>query len=94
MATVLFEGQEDHLIPSTSQVLVQSELFTMAGRMIGHSFLHDGPPLTGISPAVLHMLTGGSTDTAPIVLEDVADMDIRETIHLVWSLTAHCTKPR
>ncbi|XP_063048492.1 uncharacterized protein LOC134442128, partial [Engraulis encrasicolus] len=85
MATVLFEGQEDHLIPSTSQVLVQSELFTMAGRMIGHSFLHDGPPLTGISPAVLHMLTGGSTDTAPIVLEDVADMDIRETIHLLTS---------
>ncbi|KAF3837690.1 hypothetical protein F7725_009458, partial [Dissostichus mawsoni] len=55
-STLLFEGQVDHLIPSTSQVLVQSDLFKMAGRMIGHSFLHGGPPLTGISPAVLHVL--------------------------------------
>ncbi|XP_038149496.1 uncharacterized protein LOC119788870 isoform X2 [Cyprinodon tularosa] len=81
--TLLFEGQPDHLIPSTSKVLVQSDLFKMAGRMIGHSFLHGGPPLTGISPAILHVLLGGSTETAPIVLEDVAYIDIRETIELL-----------
>lgn len=82
-STMLFEGQADHLIPSTSQVLVQSDLFKMAGRMIGHSFLHGGPPLTGVSPAILHVLLGGSRETATIVLEDVADIDIRETIQLV-----------
>lgn len=80
---MLFEGQADHLIPSTSQVLVQSDLFKMAGRMIGHSFLHGGPPLTGVSPAILHVLLGGPRETATIVLEDVADIDIRETIQLV-----------
>ncbi|XP_034001050.1 uncharacterized protein LOC117494314 [Trematomus bernacchii] len=62
----------------------------MAGRMIGHSFLHGGPPLTGINPAVLHVLLGGSPETATLVLEDVADIDIRETIQLL-SL-ADCSK--
>ncbi len=81
--TRLFECQADHLISSSSQVLVQSDLFKMAGRMIGHSFLHGGPPLTGVSPAVLHVLLGGSPEKATIVLEDVADIDIRETIQLV-----------
>ncbi|KAK7125348.1 hypothetical protein R3I93_010121 [Phoxinus phoxinus] len=78
--TLLFEGQPDHLIPSTSQVLAQNEMFIMAGRMIGHSFLHGGPRLTGLSPAVLHVLLGGTPQTATITLEDVADLDIKETI--------------
>ncbi|XP_039648983.1 uncharacterized protein LOC120554262 [Perca fluviatilis] len=85
---MLFEGQADHLIPSTSQVLVQSDLFKMAGRMIGHSFLHGGPPLTGVSPAILHVLLGGSRETATIMLEDVADIDIRETIELLERKTS------
>lgn len=81
--TLLFEGQPDHLIPSTSQVLVQNEMFVVAGRMIGHSFLHGGPRLNGISPAVVHVLLGDEPQTATITLEDVADMDVRETIRPV-----------
>ncbi len=60
--TALFEGQAD-LIPSTSQVLLQSDLFVMAGRILGHSFLHGGPSLAGVSPAIVHVLLGGSTDS-------------------------------
>ncbi|XP_062846704.1 uncharacterized protein LOC134308102 isoform X2 [Trichomycterus rosablanca] len=82
-STVLFEGQVDHLVPSTSQVLVQSDLFLMAGRMIGHSFLHGGPLVAGLSPAIIHVLLGGSPQTAVILLEDVVDIDIRETLQLV-----------
>ncbi len=59
--SALFEGQADHLIPSTSQVLLQSDLFVMAGRILGHSFLHGGPSLAGVSPAIVHVLLGGST---------------------------------
>ncbi|XP_073709377.1 uncharacterized protein [Misgurnus anguillicaudatus] len=81
--TALFEGQADHLIPSTSQVLLQSDLFVMAGRIIGHSFLHGGPSLAGVSPAIVHVLLGGSPQTATITLEDVADIDIRETIQML-----------
>ncbi|XP_062846705.1 uncharacterized protein LOC134308102 isoform X3 [Trichomycterus rosablanca] len=84
-STVLFEGQVDHLVPSTSQVLVQSDLFLMAGRMIGHSFLHGGPLVAGLSPAIIHVLLGGSPQTAVILLEDVVDIDIRETLQLLYT---------
>lgn len=56
--TRLFEGQRDHLIPCASQQLLDSDLFIMAGRMVGHSFIHGGPSLAGLSPAVVHMLSG------------------------------------
>nr|XP_033941663.1 uncharacterized protein LOC117448460 [Pseudochaenichthys georgianus] len=81
--TLLFEGQQDHLIPSTSQILVESDLFLMAGRMMGHSFIHGGPCLSGLCPAVIHVLLGGNMDTATIQLEDIADLDIRQTVGLL-----------
>ncbi|KAK0143541.1 hypothetical protein N1851_018377 [Merluccius polli] len=77
---MLFEGQPDHLVPSTSKIFIQNDMFVMAGRMIGHAFLHSGPRLTGLSPAVLHVLAGGTPQTATIVLEDITDIDVRNTI--------------
>lgn len=81
--TRLFEGEPDHLVPSTSQFLLESDIFLMAGRMIGHSFLHGGPCLSGISPAIIHVLFGGTPETATIQLEDCPDLDLRSTIQLV-----------
>ncbi|XP_056441380.1 uncharacterized protein LOC130378700 [Gadus chalcogrammus] len=81
--TMLFEGQKDHLIPCASQPLLDSDLFMMAGRMVGHSFIPGGPGLAGISPAVVHMLLGGQLETATLVLEDCPDLDQRNTIHSV-----------
>ncbi|KAK0146679.1 hypothetical protein N1851_014017 [Merluccius polli] len=77
---MLFEGQSDHLVPSTSKIFLQNDMFIMAGRMIGHAFLHSGPRLTGLSPAVLHVLAGGTPQTATIALEDITDIGVRETI--------------
>ncbi|XDV35994.1 hypothetical protein PO909_005848 [Leuciscus waleckii] len=81
--TLLFEGEPYHLVPSTSQILVESDLFLMAGRMVGHSFIHGGPCLPGISPAVIHVLLGRPTETATIQLQDCPDLDHRETIQLL-----------
>lgn len=81
--TLLFEGEQDHLLPSTSRTLLESDLFVVAGRMIGHSFLHGGPALYGVSEAIIHMLLHGEVDTATITLADVADLDLRETIQMV-----------
>ncbi|XP_057186592.1 uncharacterized protein LOC130552377 isoform X1 [Triplophysa rosa] len=78
--TLLFEGEKDHMIPSTSQCFLDSDLFVVAGRMIGHSFLHGGPCLTGLSPAIVHVLFGGSPETATIDILDCADVDIRQII--------------
>ncbi|KAK5614382.1 hypothetical protein CRENBAI_000622 [Crenichthys baileyi] len=55
----------------------------MAGRMIGHCFLHGGPPLTGLSPAIVHILCGGTPETAIVEINDCPDIDLREKITLV-----------
>lgn len=79
----VFEGEPDHLIPSVSEELLDNNMFTVAGRMIGHSFLHNGPCFTGLSPAIIHVLFGGSPETAPVTIRDCPDLDIREIVEKV-----------
>ncbi|XP_067223162.1 uncharacterized protein [Chanodichthys erythropterus] len=81
--TLLFEGEKDHLIPSTSQSFLDSDFFVVAGRIIGHSFLHGGPCLTGLSPAIIHVLFGGSPETATIDVLDCVDTDVRQAIEML-----------
>ncbi|XP_072554187.1 uncharacterized protein [Paramormyrops kingsleyae] len=81
--TRLFEGEQGHLVASTSSFLVESDLFLVAGRMVAHSFLHGGPGLPGLSPAVVHVLTGGTPETATLKLEDCPDLDVRDTLQLL-----------
>uniref|UniRef100_A0A9J8CC04 HECT domain-containing protein n=1 Tax=Cyprinus carpio carpio TaxID=630221 RepID=A0A9J8CC04_CYPCA len=81
--TCLFEGEPGHLVPSSSQFLIESDLFLVAGRMIGPAFLHGGPRLAGVSQAIVHVLLGGSAETATVQIEDCPDHDIRETIKLL-----------
>ncbi|XP_034068865.1 uncharacterized protein LOC117544148 isoform X1 [Gymnodraco acuticeps] len=80
--TSLFEGEMEHRVPSAAAVLRESNLFEMAGRMIGHSFLHGGFGFSGLSVPVVTLLTGGSTDTAAsaLTLLDCPDLDHHETI--------------
>ena len=56
------------------------------GRMLGHSFLHSGPCLSGLSPAIVHVLFGGSPETTTIQIADCPDIDIRTTIQSVRTL--------
>ncbi|KAF3837723.1 hypothetical protein F7725_009491 [Dissostichus mawsoni] len=51
--TSLFEGEMEHRVPSAAAVLRESNLFEMAGRMIGHSFLHGGFGFSGLSVPVV-----------------------------------------
>ena len=81
--TMLFEGERDHLIPSTSPDLIQSDFFIVAGRIMGHCFLNDGPCLHGLSEAIIHVLFGGLDETATIHPEDCVDQDVRDVVLLV-----------
>ncbi|MEQ2223609.1 hypothetical protein ILYODFUR_038315 [Ilyodon furcidens] len=85
MHLALFDGEKEHRVPSAAAVLQDSNLFEMAGRMIGHSFLHGGFTFSGLCLPVVTVLTGGSTDTAAsaLTLEDCPDIDHRETIGLI-----------
>lgn len=85
----LFEGEPDHLIPSVSEELIENNMFTVAGRMIGHSFLHSGPSFPGLSPAIIHVLFAGSLEKTPVTIRDCPDLDVRETLKMVKK-QKHC----
>lgn len=65
-----------------NKVLIDSDLFFMAGQMIGHSFLHNSPCLTGPSQVVTHVLSVEMPEMAFIEIEDCCDTDVREAIPL------------
>ncbi|XP_019746442.1 uncharacterized protein LOC109528382 isoform X9 [Hippocampus comes] len=81
--TKLFEGEPDHLIPSISDGLLDNNMFAMAGRIIGHSFLHHGPSFPGLSQAIIHTLFGGSLETTPITVQDCPDLDVRDIVTML-----------
>ncbi|TKS74062.1 hypothetical protein D9C73_008143 [Collichthys lucidus] len=83
--TAIFEGQREHLVPNLCTTILESDLFAMAGRMVGHSSIHGGPSLSGLSPAVLDALTRGTKDivTSKLCLEDCPEIEVRDTISLV-----------
>ncbi|TKS67419.1 hypothetical protein D9C73_001257 [Collichthys lucidus] len=83
--TAIFEGQREHLVPNLCTAILESDLFAMAGRMVGHSSIHGGPSLSGLSPAVLDALTRGAKDiaTSKLCLEDCPEIEVRDTISLV-----------
>lgn len=53
---LFFEGQQDHRLPVHDQSLRLPGTSKTLGRIIGHSILHGGPGLHGLSPAVKHVL--------------------------------------
>ena len=71
--TALFEGQTDHLVPSLSAALLECDLFMMAGRMVGHSAIHGGPTLSGLSPAVIDAVTCRAKEIVVISRKKAAD---------------------
>ncbi|XP_027138272.1 uncharacterized protein LOC109142316 isoform X2 [Larimichthys crocea] len=83
--TAIFEGQREHLVPNLCTAILESDLFAMAGRMVGHSSIHGGPSLSGLSPAVLDALTRGTKDivTSKLCLEDCPEIEVRDTISLL-----------
>ncbi|CAB1424325.1 unnamed protein product [Pleuronectes platessa] len=81
--TKLFEGECDHQIPSVSRELLDRDMFTIAGRMIGHSFLHHGPSFPGLSTAIMHTLFEGLLETTPVTIRDCPDLDIRDAVEML-----------
>lgn len=57
--------------------------------MMGHCFLYGGPSFPGLSPAITHVLCGGSNDTVTVTIENCSNLDIHETIELVRLATSN-----
>ena len=84
---LFFEGQMDHRVPVHNQSLRLTGMFKALGKMLGHSILHGGPGLHGVSPAVkCYMATDRSaaeTQSLRLTLEDVPDLELRNMIATV-----------
>lgn len=71
-------------------MLIESDLFRVAGRMLAHSFLLNGPHVARLSPAVVHVLFNGDAETATVVTEYCPDLHIRDIIKLVCIIKKTC----
>ena len=76
--TLVFEGQADHKVPIPNALLCSSGFFISVGRMMAHSFLHAGPAVYGLSPAVVDYWISDSIDA--ITIEDVPDFELRQAL--------------
>ena len=82
---IYFEGEYDHRIPIHNQALRQTGCFKAIGRILGHSFLHNGPSFGGLSPAVKHyfLYKKGTIEPPPLEIKDVPDVDLRALVEAV-----------
>ena len=81
---VYFEREADHLLPVHNQMLQQMGAFVCIGKIIGHSILHGGPGLFGISSAAKHFWANNVEENPPLlVLDDIADINLRKLIYEV-----------
>lgn len=79
--TLFFEGEKDHKIPVHNTAVRQAGGYRAIGKIIGHCILHGGPLLYGLSESVIDFWVTGSH--SEIVLQDVADTELRELLEEV-----------
>ena len=88
---VFLEGEDNHKVPIHDQALRCTGAFKGIGRIIGHSVLHGGPVVYGLSPAVVEYwrlsAIGSVDDTAleslNLVLQYIPDIELRSLIQEV-----------
>ncbi len=86
---LFFEGEMDHRLPVHNQSLRSTGTFKALGRMLGHSILHGGPGLNGVSEAMKSYIASDNDRRdpqalhVPITLKDVPDIELREMIEEV-----------
>ena len=85
---IYFEGEDDHKVPVHNQALRQTGSFKAIGRILAHSFLHGGPSLGGLSPAVKHYFTCKQGQVAivsppPLEIANVPDVELQAMLEEV-----------
>ncbi len=80
-ATLIFEGEDDHKVPVANSLLRSTGFYTLVGRMIAHSFLHSGPPVFGISQAIVDCMVAENDEEIPsLQVADISDIDLRNAL--------------
>lgn len=84
---ILFEGQQDHLVPVICEEYNQSGYFRYVGMLIAMSMLHGGCGFVGLSRAISsYMVTDDIiTASACLSIKDVPDYSVQEALSQVLS---------
>lgn len=61
---------------------IASGCFEIAGKVVAHSILHDGPGFVGLAPSLVEYLATGSVDAAKgiVSLNDISDLELKQLI--------------
>ena len=78
----LFGGLQGHFIPFYGVDAVASGCFEIAGKVVAHSILHDGPGFVGLAPCLREYLATGCVDTSKelVSLDDLPDLDLKHIL--------------
>jgi len=81
----LFGGLKGHLVPFYGVDAVSSGCFEIAGKVVAHSILHDGPGFVGLAPSLVEYLATGSVDAAKgiVRLNDLPDLELKQILEEV-----------
>lgn len=71
-----------HLLPLCGVHAISSGCFEMAGKLVAHNILHEGPGLVGLAPALVRYISTGSVSESKelLTLEDLYYIDLKEMI--------------
>ncbi len=88
---IYFEGERNHRAPVHNQSLRQTGCFKAIGRILRHSFLHGGPSLRGLSPAVKHYFLRKTeiVEPPPLEIKDVPKIELRDLVEVVSLVFSH-----
>ena len=50
---LVFEGEDDHKVPVANSLLQRTGFYKLVRKMIAHSFIHNRPPVFGVSQTVV-----------------------------------------
>ena len=78
--TLVFEGEDDHKVPVANSLLQRTGFYKLVGKMIAHSFIHNGPPVFGVSQAVVDYMLAETDEISLLELADISDIDLRNAL--------------
>ena len=86
---IYFEGEMDHKVPIHNPPMRQTDTFRAVGRILGHSFLHEGPVFCGLAEPIKHYLSLTSDEDISskppcLSIEDVPDIELQMLLQEVY----------
>jgi hypothetical protein len=82
----LFDGEEDHRLPSLDISLLRSRIFPLVGKLMSYLGVHSGHSFLGLSPSAVGFITmkeGDSDEQIEMTLEDIPDVELRHKLESV-----------